>query len=158
MRNERTSSHRRSGSELVPLEFEFGEHGATVKVIELSQPEDDSPSHRPPPHAASTQVKDKDEAVGEVAGVLPHLPKDLISSVLAKVKWNVEAAINRLLSVEEALEDNAHADEADEADEALAGDLVSANCFTEAEPFFHLNWLPKYVSPHLAFSLRCPMR
>jgi hypothetical protein len=140
----------------VPLEFEFGEHGATVKVLDLTRESDDDAS--PVPVAARTALskRDQDKAVDDVAGVLPHLPPDQIRKVLAKLGWNVEAAIDTLLSVGETPEGDQQpelvvVDDDDEAD--LAGELVSSNSFAEAEPYFHLNWLPKYAPPS-AYSLR----
>jgi hypothetical protein len=149
-------SHRRAGSELVPLEFEFGEHGATVKVLDLTPREsDDDASPVSVPARTALSKRDQDKAVDDVAGVLPHLPPDQIRKVLAKLGWNVEAAIDTLLSVGETSEGDEQPElvivDDDEAD--LAGELVSSNSFAEAEPYFHLNWLPKYAPPS-AYSLR----
>jgi hypothetical protein len=142
------ASHRRAGSELVPLEFEFGEHGATVKVLDLTRESDDDASPVPVPARTALSKRDQDKAVDDVAGVLPHLPPDQIRKVLAKLDWNVEAAIDKL-SVGESPEGDEQPElvvvDDDEAD--LAGELVPSNSFAEAEPYYHLNWLPKYAPP-----------
>lgn len=140
------ASHRRAGSELVPLEFEFGEHGATVKVLDLTRESDDDASPVPVPARTALSKRDQDKAMDDVAGVLPHLPPDQIRKVLAKLDWNVEAAIDKLLSVGESPEGDEQPElvvvDDDEAD--LAGELVPSNSFAEAEPYYHLNWLPKF--------------
>ena len=176
------------GSRLVPLEFEFGENGATVKVLDLTTET-----------AASPEEDLSAAAVGQVSSVLPHLDQDAIRRVLRKLGGNAEAAIDVLLGVEDDDDDGVVVvDSNDKAspkkdatddplrgtrarktspanrfiadvmgsfpwsgsrvpfffsvstsvdgEEELAGELVSSNTFPEAEPFFHLNWLPKYAS------------
>lgn len=77
---------------LVPLEFEFTENGATVKVIDLTG-HDDS--------AQSVSDADLETKSLEISQILPHLEKHLIQRILRKLEGDVEATINLLLGMQD---------------------------------------------------------